>query len=196
MGPTRRIASGCGLSRHGPRSSRARDRPRHPVFVGERQGDGSCRSRAVRAREAGPYRPFPRGGDRDLLRTARPDQLCRPATQRCGSLLERPVRQVRADGGGGRRSALGSRRPSRITRSCRRRTRPSNRECCPHCRCRTGPIVARCKTVDTIRRARRAPASNTVRCHRAHRRPADAARPSAGTREVLGLSARRRRRGS
>ncbi len=169
MGLTRRIASGCGLSRRGTRPARARDLPRHPVYVGECQGDGPCRSRAVRAGEAGPYRPFPRGGDRDIRRPARADQLCRSGTQRCGGLLERSVRQVRVNGGGGRRSALGSGWPSRITRSRRGRTRPSNRERRPHCRCRAGPTVARRTAVDAIRCAQHTSAADTVRCHRAHR---------------------------
>ncbi len=49
MGLTRRIASGSGLSRHDARPARTRDPPRHPVYLGERQRDGPCRSRTVRA---------------------------------------------------------------------------------------------------------------------------------------------------
>ena len=169
MGATRRIASGSGLSRRDARPARTRDLPRHLVYVGECQGDGPCRSRTVRAGEAGPHRPFPRGGDRDIRRPARADQLCRSGTQRCGGLLERPLRQVRVDGGGGRRSALGSGWPPRTARPRRRRTRPSNRDRRPRRRRRAGPTVARRTAIDAIRRAQHTSATDTVRRHRAHR---------------------------
>src|SRR3954451_733328 len=63
MGVACGIASGSGLSRRGTGPAWARDLPRDPVYVGECQGDGPCRGRAVRAGEAGPCRPFARGGD-------------------------------------------------------------------------------------------------------------------------------------
>ncbi len=93
----RRIASGSGPSRRGTGPARTRDLPRTP-FTWE---NARATVRAAAERWA-PEKPILIGhslGAATAIYAAQrePTQLCRADPQRCGGLLERPVRQVRVD---------------------------------------------------------------------------------------------------